>query len=267
MRNGVQVTIGRREFWANLEWETIPLGADRKERLREIRMTVGNGGLYCQQAIPSHDHVAIGYAAPPTHGGRAAAKPSLAAAVANAEKDPWIGVFCLSAERDLWWMVAVTEGHSIIVGGDVVGTQTEVLAAREAIKGYEKDWQFFEGDADTVQEFLVQGRLTAGRAPPRSGHSSGARRSGRSSRLLRRLAGWWRGTSSRSVRRLRRSPPLCGPRNSPVMRRITSCHWKPPRGPAPCRGVLSPARGRSCASVSAFWPPPRWIGTGGRRYR
>lgn len=166
MRSGVLVTIGRREFWANLEWETIPVGADRKERLREIRATVGSGGLYCQQAIPSHDHVAIGYAASPSRKGRAAARPSLAAAVANAEKDPWIGVFCLSAEQDLWWMVAVTEGHSIIVGGDVVGTQAEVLAAREEIKGYEKDWQFFEGDTATIQEFLAQGREVTGRAPP-----------------------------------------------------------------------------------------------------
>lgn len=166
MRQGVLVKVGRREFWANLEWETIPLGADRKERLREIRATVGNGGLYCQQVVSSHDHVSIGYGAPPSGHRRTVSRPSLAAAVANAEKDPWIGTFCLSAEQDLWWMVAVTEGHSIIVGGDVVGTKAEVEAARDEIKGYEKDWRFFEGDESALQEFLAEGRREAGRAIP-----------------------------------------------------------------------------------------------------
>ena len=59
-------------------------------------------------------------------------------------------------------MVAITEGQSIIPGGDIVGTRTEIEAARKAISGL-KEWAFYDGDLTDLQGYLTEARAVAGK--------------------------------------------------------------------------------------------------------
>jgi hypothetical protein len=162
MRTPIKVTVGRAHYWANLDWETIPANEDHKARFRELQDAVGRRGLRCIRPCPGYDMLSLGYAGPPEGGGRAPAYPALAGAVADARKQPWIGVFCLDAKVDRWWMVAITEGQSIIPGGDIVGTRTEVEAARKGISGL-KDWAFYDGDITDLQGYLTDARAASGK--------------------------------------------------------------------------------------------------------
>lgn len=162
MRTAVLVTVGRARYWANLDWETIPANEDRAARFRELQATVGKRGLRCIRPCPGYDMYSLGYAGPPAGVSRAPTHPALAGAVADARTQPWIGVFQLAADRDQWWLVAITEGQSIIPGGDVVGTRAEIEAARQAVSGL-KDWAFFDGDLADLQGFLQDARSAAGK--------------------------------------------------------------------------------------------------------
>ena len=162
MRTPIVVTVGRARYWANLDWETIPANENHKVRFRELQDAVGRRGLRCIRPCPGYDMLSLGYAGPPQDMRRAPSYPALAGAVADARKQPWIGLFCLEAEADRWWMVAITEGQSIIPGGDIVGTRTEIEAARKAISGL-KDWAFYDGDLTDLQGYLTDARASSGK--------------------------------------------------------------------------------------------------------
>ena len=161
MRTPIVVTVGRARYWANLDWETIPANENHKVRFRELQDAVGRRGLRCIRPCPGYDMLSLGYAGPPQDMRRAPSYPALAGAVADARKQPWIGLFCLDAEADRWWMVAITEGQSIIPGGDIVGTRTEIEAARKAISGL-KEWAFYDGDLTDLQGYLTDARASSG---------------------------------------------------------------------------------------------------------
>lgn len=81
---------------------------------------------------------------------------SLAAAVASNHAQPWLGIFRL--RDDLWWYIAVRDGHAILPDGDVVGTEADILRARQQHQSF-PDWQFVEGDAGDLATLLAgQGR-------------------------------------------------------------------------------------------------------------
>lgn len=162
MRTPIVVTVGRVHYWANLDWETIPANENHKVRFRELQDAVGRRGLRCIRPCPGYDMLSLGYAGPPQDRRRAPSYPALAGAVADARKQPWIGLFCLDAEADRWWMVAITEGQSIIPGGDIVGTRAEIESARKAISGL-KEWAFYDGDLTDLQGYLTDARAASGK--------------------------------------------------------------------------------------------------------
>ena len=162
MRTPIVVTVGRARYWANLDWETIPANENHKARFRELQDAVGRRGLRCIRPCPGYDMLSLGYAGPPQDRRRAPSYPALAGAVADARKQPWIGLFCVDAEADRWWMVAITEGQSIIPGGDIVGTRAEIESARKAISGL-KDWAFYDGDLTDLQGYLTDARAASGK--------------------------------------------------------------------------------------------------------
>lgn len=79
----------------------------------------------------------------------------MAAAIADVKPQPWLGVFRLA--DDLWWYIAVRDGNAILPDGDVVGTEAEILAARERHSGFD-DWQYLEGGPDELSSLLDQAR-------------------------------------------------------------------------------------------------------------
>lgn len=82
---------------------------------------------------------------------------SLAAHLADSAREPWLGIFELGQGR--WWYVAVRDHNAILPDGDVIGTEDDVRAARDAHSGY-TDWQYIQGDikdlAALVQEVKIK---------------------------------------------------------------------------------------------------------------
>lgn len=94
---------------------------------------------------------------------------SLAAHLADSAREPWLGIFELGQDR--WWYIAVRDHNAILPDGDVIGTEAEVTAARDAHSGF-TDWQYIQGDikdlAALVQEIKVKpARLKSVRPTPR----------------------------------------------------------------------------------------------------
>ncbi|RWA55693.1 hypothetical protein AU476_06160 [Cupriavidus sp. UYMSc13B] len=54
---------------------------------------------------------------------------ALAAVVADAHPQPWMGIFDLG--NDLYWLLAVRDGNEVIPDGDLVGTLEQVHSARD----------------------------------------------------------------------------------------------------------------------------------------
>lgn len=79
---------------------------------------------------------------------------SLAAMLADSKKQPWLGIFKIDEEQDLWWYIAVRDGHAILPNGDIVGGREEIIAARESHSGY-RDWTFIEGPNIGFLESLI----------------------------------------------------------------------------------------------------------------
>ncbi|AMR78028.1 hypothetical protein A2G96_09885 [Cupriavidus nantongensis] len=76
---------------------------------------------------------------------------SLAAMLADSRKQPWLGTFKIA--DDLWWYVAVRDGHAILPDGDVLGGQEEIYAARDRHSGY-TDWNYVDGDLELLETLI-----------------------------------------------------------------------------------------------------------------
>jgi Pilin accessory protein (PilO) len=76
---------------------------------------------------------------------------SLAALLADAREQPWIGTFQLN--DDVWWYIAVRDGHAILPDGDVVGSYEDIMRARDNHSGF-TDWNYLEGDVSALAELI-----------------------------------------------------------------------------------------------------------------
>uniref|UniRef100_UPI003F49203E type 4b pilus protein PilO2 n=1 Tax=Cupriavidus taiwanensis TaxID=164546 RepID=UPI003F49203E len=92
----------------------------------------------------------------PMAGVKVATVKPLAAVVAAQHHQPWMGLFHL--QDNLYWYVAVRQGHAIISGGDRVGTLEELdtIRARHRTLG---DWTEVEG---TVRDLAAMARASKG---------------------------------------------------------------------------------------------------------
>lgn len=77
---------------------------------------------------------------------------SLGAYLADSHEQPWLGTFKIA--DNLWWYLAVRDGHAILPNGDIIGDEQEVVAARENHSGF-MDWNYIEGGLDDLERFLT----------------------------------------------------------------------------------------------------------------
>lgn len=80
---------------------------------------------------------------------------SLAAVVADAQPQPWLGIYRI--EDGLWWYIAIRDGQAILPDGDIVGGEEEILAARERHAGF-GDWTYLEGNLDDLEKLIERAR-------------------------------------------------------------------------------------------------------------
>ena len=151
------LVIGKQRWAAGLTWRTFedrPNHADLLDMGDEIAArwyTVRTGESALQAGFcPDPDE------------GKAKGVPALAAAVADIRPQPWLGIFRLN--EGLWWYLAVRDGNAILPDGDVIGSEQEILAARERHSGFD-DWEYLQGDIEELADLLEQSRKVKGFRP------------------------------------------------------------------------------------------------------
>lgn len=141
------IQIGSTSYLAGMRWISyldVPPKSDIKddaERFNSSWYAIRNGeaiqGGYCEALAKKPPKKLV----------------SLAAHLAESKIQPWLGVFEISAEDDLYWYIAVRDHHAILPDGDVVGSYDQVLAARQNHLAY-GDWQYIDGNLDTLVGML-----------------------------------------------------------------------------------------------------------------
>lgn len=141
------VKIGKRSWVAGLSWwahEDIPSKAERIEDAE--RLNASWEALRISESI-----VQGGYCAPIPGVKNPSKLYSLAAMLADSRREPWLGTFKIA--DGLYWYIAVRDRHAILLDGDVIGSEAEILAAREHHSGY-TDWNYIDGNLADLEEML-----------------------------------------------------------------------------------------------------------------
>ncbi|SAL05777.1 type IV pilus biosynthesis protein [Caballeronia calidae] len=74
---------------------------------------------------------------------------SLAAIVADAHPQPWMGRYRLAPDADRYWYIAVRDGHAVIPEGDQIGTREQLDRLRERHREY-GEWHEYEGTLEDL---------------------------------------------------------------------------------------------------------------------
>lgn len=90
---------------------------------------------------------------------------SLAAAIADAREQPWLGIFRIGENK--WWYIAVREGQAVLPDGDVVGDEETIFAARANHESY-ADWSYVKGDLTDLRSLIEEQGKTLRRVPVKS---------------------------------------------------------------------------------------------------
>ena len=149
------IKLGDRHWAIGMRWRTYEASPVR----RELILEADDLDAQVMARRISHELRQVGFGAVDPGAALPKRLYSLAAAVAAAHAQPWLGIFRLG--DDLWWYIAVRDGHAILPDGDVVGSEAEILAARQRHQSF-PDWQFVEGNAADLTALLAgQGRKLA----------------------------------------------------------------------------------------------------------
>ncbi|MES2879231.1 MAG: type 4b pilus protein PilO2 [Pseudomonadota bacterium] len=142
------IEIGKRRWLVGMTWRSFEEAPDSQqldsdaESLNASWVSVRNGRAAVQAgfcaALPGIKKPSKVY--------------SLAAMLADSREQPWLGIFRIA--DDLWWYVAVRDGHAIMPSdGDVVGGEDEIKRVRDGHSGF-ADWNHVEGDLTTLAKLI-----------------------------------------------------------------------------------------------------------------
>lgn len=158
------IQIGKRRWLAGMDWRTyadLPSTEEIKQDAEQTDSTwvALRTGEYSIQGgfCPALQDVSLGHL-----NGRINGLYSLAAMLADSRQQPWLGTFKLA--DDLWWYIAVRDGHAIIPKGDVLGDREIIDAARDEHSGL-TDWNYVSGDL-TLLESLIDEVLSKEKPTP-----------------------------------------------------------------------------------------------------
>ncbi|CAN7779845.1 type 4b pilus protein PilO2 [Cupriavidus necator] len=140
------IQLGKRRWVAGMTWasyEDTPNKAELREDAQRLHATWA--------AVRIGEDCIQGGFCSAIQGVKVPKLYSLAAMLADSRKQPWLGIFKI--EEDLWWYVAVRDGHAILPDGDILGGKEEIYAARERHSGY-TDWNYVEGDLELLETLI-----------------------------------------------------------------------------------------------------------------
>ena len=155
------VTIGKNTWAMGLTWRSYgdrPTSAELREDAEDLK-----ADLAAVRITPQAQQA--GFIA----SGMGTKRPkniySLAAAIADAREQPWLGIFRVG--DNTWWYIAVREGQAVLPDGDVVGDEESIMAARANHESY-ADWTYVKGDLDDLRGLLDEQGKNLRRAPLKS---------------------------------------------------------------------------------------------------
>lgn len=149
------IQIGKRRWLAGMDWRTytdMPSREDLKQDAEQTNSTwvaLRTGEHSIQGGFcPALDEVSLGHL-----NGRINGLYSLAAMLADSRQQPWLGTFKIA--ENLWWYIAVRDGHAIIPKGDVLGDKDVIDAARDEHSGL-TDWNYIKGDLNELEALIEE---------------------------------------------------------------------------------------------------------------
>ncbi len=142
----VQIPGDKRQFVVGLSWKV----EDKNPSAKRVRALAAERGRWICRRKTMHGSFQVGFC-DIEHPAKRGSMTSLAAAMANAKPEPWLGIFRLG--EDLYWYIAVRDNQSILPDGDLLGSQEQIKEARARHTGL-GDWNFCDGDIDTIVEML-----------------------------------------------------------------------------------------------------------------
>lgn len=149
------VEIGGKPYYVGMQWDAyanvpsrseIREEADIKEAL-SYALREGQSAVQVAFCDASLDDLPKGTA-------------SLAAYLADSARQPWLGLFEIAPDR--WWYIAVRDHNAVLPDGDVVGTEAEALAARDAHSGF-TDWHYLTGNLGDLERLINETKVKAAR--------------------------------------------------------------------------------------------------------
>jgi hypothetical protein len=146
------IRIGKTNWLAGMSWRSFedrPSKADITDDAKQL-----NAQWYAVRVGESA--IQGGFCMPPDGCKTPTKLYSLAAMLADSQKQPWLGIFKI--DDGIWWYIAVRDGHAILPDGDLIGDETTILAARERHSGY-ADWNYIEGDATELSRIIDEIKL------------------------------------------------------------------------------------------------------------
>jgi hypothetical protein len=147
------IAIGKRQWVAGMLWRSF----EEKPSRAELRQEGEDLRADWAALRVGEDAIQAGFCAAVADLKAKRSNPkkllSLAAAVADARQQPWLGIYKVA--DGLWWYIAVRDGQAILPDGDVIGGEAEIYAARERHSGF-GDWTYVEGSLNDL-DALVDG--------------------------------------------------------------------------------------------------------------
>lgn len=141
--------IADKKWVAGLQWRSYEDTPSKSELIEEANVI---GADWCCERIRQPELVQCGYCEA-VDGISPKKIYSLAASIADVERNPWLGIYKI--DEDLYWFIAVRDNQSILPNGDIIGTEAEVKEALDAVSGM-SDWTILEGDFERLESILKE---------------------------------------------------------------------------------------------------------------
>ena len=142
----IQLPGDKRRLVVGMRWRH----EDRPPAAKALRAAAKERGRWvCRRRTSAGSHQ-TGFGAL-SLGRKPGSMQSLAALVADAKREPWLGIFDLG--DGLYWYIAVRDNQEILPDGDVIGNADDIADARARHASF-GGWDYVDGDAGAVLSLI-----------------------------------------------------------------------------------------------------------------
>lgn len=148
----IQLPGDKRRFVVGMGWRH----EDRQPSGRTLRAAAKDRGRWVCKRRTSMGSYQTGFCALEM-GKKKVPMQSLAALVADAKPEPWLGIFDLG--NDVYWYIAVRDNQEILHDGDLIGGPEEIAKIRERHASL-GEWSYVDGTAEDILKLIVASKTS-----------------------------------------------------------------------------------------------------------